>query len=241
MSLNDRSGPRRAQTGTPELLLRAVLFVVIVVAAVIVAIRADAWWTTALAVAGVAAGACGVVLVAFALLADEDDAEPEEGPSRTGSIALGILAVVLLVLALVVPEHESVKTDANTAATARSADETLRQFLLTALVEDDAYPSCQYLTTGQQATLARLAGATSCRLALTGTSPSLDGVQNEGDVDRLKIRVTVVGDRATAVVSGRGRPPVTFTLARATPAEAEAFEAPSTPWRIASGAEALVA
>jgi hypothetical protein len=241
MSLNDRSGPRRAQTGTPEWLLRAALFVVIVVTAVIVAIRADAWWTTALAVAGVAAGACGVVLVAFALLADEDDAEPEEGPSRTGSIVLGILAVVLLVAALVVPEHESAKTDANTAATARSADETLRQFLLTALVEDNAYPSCQYLTTGQQATLAREAGATSCRPALTGTSPSLDGVRNEGDVDRLKIRVTVVGDRATAVVSGRDRPPVTFTLVRATPAEVEAFEAPSTPWRIASGAEALVA
>jgi phosphatidylglycerophosphate synthase len=241
MSLNDRSGPRRAQAGPPELLLRAVLFVVIVVAAVIVAIRADAWWTIALAVAGVAVGACGVVLVAFALLADEDDAEPERGPSRTGNIALGAVAIVLLVLALVVPEHEAVKTDANTAATARSADETLRQFLLLALVRDDAYPSCQYLTTGQQAELARLAQATSCRLALTSASPSLDGVQNEADVDRLKIRVTVVGDHATAVVSRRGRPPVTFTLARATPAEVEAFEAPSTPWRIASGAEALVA
>jgi hypothetical protein len=215
------------------------LFVVIVVTAVIVAIRADAWWTTALAVAGVAAGACGVVLVAFALLADEDDAEPETGPSRSGNIALGTVAVILLVLALVVPE--SAKTDANTSATARSADETLRQFLLSAIVEDDAYPSCQYLTTGQQAALARQAGATSCRLALTGTSPSLDGVQNEGDIDRLKIRVTVVGSRATAVVSGRDRPAVTFTLARATPAEVEAFEAPSTPWRIASGAEALVA
>jgi hypothetical protein len=241
MSLNDRSGPRRAQAGPPELLLRAVLFMVIIITAVIVVITADAWWTSLLAAAGVAVGACGVVLIVLALLADEDDAAPKTSPSRTASVALGIVAVVLLVLTLVVPEHEAKESTANTAATAGSADETLRQFLLLAIVEDDAYPSCQYLTTGQQATLARAAGATSCRLALTGTSPSFDGVQNEADVNRLKIRVTVNGDRATAVVSGRGRPPVTFTLARATPAEIEAFEAPSTPWRIASGAEALVA
>src|SRR5215218_7355804 len=236
MPLNDRSGPRRAQAGPPELLLRAVLFMVITITAIIVVIRADAWWTTLLAAAGVAAGACGVVLVALALLADEDDEEPETGPSRTGSVVLGSVAVVLLVLALVVPEHESEESTAGTAATARSADETVRQFLLLALVENDAYPSCQYLTSSQQATLARLAGTTSCRLAVTGASPSLDGVQNEGDIDRLKIRATVDGDRATTVVSGRGRAPVTFTLVRATPAEVEAFEAPSTPWRIASGA-----
>jgi phosphatidylglycerophosphate synthase len=241
MSLNDRSGPRRAQAGPPELLLRAVLFMVIVVAAVVVVIRADAWWTSLLAAAGVTVAACGVVTVALALLADEDDAEPETGPSRTGSIALGTVAVALLVLALVVPEHEAKESTANTPATAGSAGETVRQFLMLAIVEDDAYPSCQYLTTGQQATLARQAGATSCRLALTSTSPSLDGVENEADVDRLRIRATVVGDRATAVVSGRDRAPVTFTLARATPAEVEAFEAPPTPWRIASGAEALVA
>jgi hypothetical protein len=214
---------------------------VIVIAAVIVVIRADAWWTSLLAAAGVAVGACGIVLVAFALLADEDETEPEAGPDRTGSIALGIVAVVLLVLALVVPEHEAEESTANPAATAQSADETVREFLLEAIVKDDAYPSCRYLTTAQQATLARLADATSCRLALTSTSPSLDGVQNEADVDRLKIDVTVAGDRATAVVSERNRPPVTFTLTRATPAEVEAFEAPSTPWRIASGAEALVA
>ncbi|MET0602006.1 MAG: hypothetical protein ABW167_08470 [Baekduia sp.] len=241
MSLNDRSGPRRARGGTPELLLRAVLFMVIVIAAVIVVIRADAWWTSLLAAAGVAVGACGVAMVAFALLADEGDAEPEQDAGRTASVALGAVAAVLIVLALVVPEHEAKESSAGTTATAGSAEETLRQFLLLAIVEDDAFPSCQYLTTDQQATLARQAGATSCRLALTGTSPSLDGVQDEADVDRLKIRATIVGDRATAVVSGRGRPPVTFTLTRATPAEVEAFEAPSTPWRIASGAEALVA
>jgi hypothetical protein len=241
MSPTDRPGPRRAQAGPPELLLRAALFMVIIIAAIIAVIRADAWWTTLLAAAGVAVGCCGVVLVALALLSDEDDTEPESGTGRSGSIALGAVAVVLLVLALVVPEHEAKESTAGTAPTAASAEETVRQFLLLAIVEDDAYPSCQYMTTGQQAQLARLAGATSCRLALTGTSPSLDGVQDEGDVDRLKIRATVTGDRATAVVSGSGRAPVTFTLARATPAEVEAFEAPSTPWRIASGAAALVA
>lgn len=241
MSPNDRSGPRGAQAGPPELLLRAALFMVIIITAVIVVILADAWWTTLLAAAGVAVGCCGVVLVALALLADEDDTQPEAGSSRAGSIVLGAVAVVLLVLALVVPEHEAKESTAGTAATAESAEETVRQFLLLAIVEDDAYPSCQYLTTAQQAQLARLADATSCRLALTATSPSLDGVDDEADVDRLKIRATVAGDRATAVVSGRGRTPVTFTLARATAAEVEAFEAPSTPWRIASGAEALVA
>lgn len=241
MSLNDRSGPPRARAGTPELLLRAALFMVIVIAAVIAVIRADAWWTSLLAAGGVAVGACGVAMVAFALLSDEDDAEPETGPSRTGSVLLASVAVVLLVLALVVPEHEAKESTAGTAATAGAAEETVRQFLLLAIVEDDAFPACQYLTTAQQATLVRQAGATSCRLALTGTSPSLDGVQDEADVDRLKIRATVVGDRATAVVAGRGQPPMTFTLTRATPAEAEGFEAPSTPWRIASGAEALVA
>lgn len=241
MSANDRSGRRQAPSGPPELLLRAALFMLIVVAAVVVAIRADAWWTTALAAAGVAAGAGGVVLVALALLADEDDAEPETGPSRASSLGLAALAVVLLVAALVVPEHEARETTANRGATTRSAAETLRQFLLLALVEDDAYPSCRYLTVAEQAAIARLAGATSCRLALTSSSPSLDGVQDEADVDRLKIDVTMHGGRATAIVSGRGRSPATFTLVRATPEEAEAFEAPSTPWRIASGAEALVA
>ena len=107
MSPNDRAGPRRARPGTPELLLRAVLFVVIVVAAVIAVIRADAWWTSLLAAAGVAVGAVGVAMVAFALLADEGDAEPEEDAGRTASVALGAVAAVLIVLALVVPEHEA--------------------------------------------------------------------------------------------------------------------------------------
>jgi hypothetical protein len=241
MTPNDRSGPRRAQTRPPELLLRAVLLIWIVVVAVVVAIRADAWWTIALAVAGVAAAAGGVVLAALALLADEDDAEPEPGPSRAVSIALGAVAVVLLVLALVVPEHEARESSAGTRATARSAGETVRQFLLLAIVEDDAYPSCRYLTTGEQAAIARLVGAPSCRMALTSSTPSLDGVQDEAAVDRLRIGVTLEGGRAQAIVSGRGRSPVSFTLVRATPEEAEAFEAPATPWRIASGAEALVA
>jgi hypothetical protein len=179
--------------------------------------------------------------VALALLADDDDTEPETGPGRAGSVALAAVAVVLIVLAIVVPEHEAEETTADTGTATRSAGETLRQFLLLAIVEDDAYPSCQYLTTGEQAAIARLAGATSCRLALTSSDPELDGVEDEADVDRLKIDVTMDDGRATAVVSGRDRPPVTFTLVRATPEEVEAFEAPSTPWRIASGAEALVA
>ena len=161
------------------------------------------------------------------------------GRSRPWAAALGTLAVAAFVLALTLPVHGAAAMPA-TATPAGQAADTVRQFLVTAVVDDNPYLACQYLTGSQQRAIARLAAAPSCRDAFTAATPAFAGIQSAADVHALRIGVRLLGDRATVSVTGHGARPTTFVLRRATPAELNAFQAPQAPWRIDSGATAVL-
>jgi hypothetical protein len=221
-----------------RLLLEIIVFVAILVGAVVAIGQADAWWTAALAVAGLVIAALGIGLAVGAMLRARD-ASPM-GPGRSGVVASAVVAAVAVALAIVVPVEGSAATS-TARPTGGSAAETVRQFLATAVLDDNAYIACQYLTPSAQEGIARLAGnAQTCRDALTATQPSFGTVHSEGALHALRLDTVVRGDSASVVARPPGRQPVTFVLSRTTPGEAAAYEAPSSAWRIADGATAVL-
>jgi hypothetical protein len=215
---------------------RAMLFVAIAVAGIAVAAATDAWWTTALAFAGVAFAIAGI-MVSVARLADAE-AQPGPARGRGRAIALAVVATAMLVLAVTVPEHVAARTP---PASVAQAQDTVRGFLTTAVLADDAYLACQYLTPAEQQRVAQLAGrGATCQDAFVSSKPTFAGVQSEGQLKALPLRTAVHGDRADVVAQPPGGQPVTFGLRRATPAELDAFDAPQVPWRIDAGAEAVL-
>jgi hypothetical protein len=137
----------------------------------------------------------------------------------------------------VLPEHARAKP---AAATAQTAQLTVRHFLTRAVVEDAPFAACQYLTPNAQREVARLAQAPTCRDAFTAAAPAFDGIRSVGDVNSLPMRAGVSGDRATVVATPAHHPPATFVLARATPAELFAYQAPPDPWRIDNGEQVVL-
>jgi hypothetical protein len=227
-----------ARPGVPELLLRIVLFLLIAIAAIVVLVGTAAWWTTALALAGLVLALTGVLVSVLELLADDTQGEMGGG-GRAAALALGVAAMAALVAAIVVPERAAAKPHGATPAT---ADATVEHFLTVGIVEDNAYLACQYLTPAAQQRVARVAGTPTCRAALTASPPSFAGIQSDADVKALSMRATVRGGRATVVVTppaGRGGP-ATFGLRPATPRDYDAFQAPPDPWRIDSGVRAVL-
>ena len=89
--------------------------------------------------------------------------------------------------------------------------------------------------------MAALAGdGQTCRAALLATQPSFDGVHSEGSLHALQLHPVLRGDTADVTARTRAGTPVTFVLQRTTPAEAAAYEAPRSAWRIAGGATAVL-
>jgi hypothetical protein len=227
-----------ASRGRREYAVRAMIFVVAAMAAVAVATTADAWWTTALALAAVAFTLAGILL-SLALLAG-GETDPEAANGRGRAVALGILTVVVLLLAVTLPGHAQAGQAPSPAA---EAQQTVREFLIAAVIDDNAYLACQYLTPDEQRRVARLAGrAASCQEAFIAAQPVFAGVRSVIEVKALPLRTTVRGDRAVAIVPRRqpAPGPIRFVLRRATRAELDAFHAPQVPWRIASGATAVL-
>jgi hypothetical protein len=221
-----------------EYALRAMIFVVGAMAAVAIATTTGAWWSTALALAAVAFTLTGIML-SLALLADgETDRDPATGRGR--AIALAVVTAVALLLAVTLPGHAGAQA---APAPAAQAQETVREFLTAAVLNDDAYLACQYLTPAEQRRVARLAGrAATCQEAFIAAHPAFAGVRSITQLDALPLRTAVRGDRAV-VLAPRPQPaagPVRFVLRRATRAELDAFHAPQVPWRIAAGATAIL-
>ena len=154
--------------------------------------------------------------------------------------ALAALAAVPLVLAVAVPDEQSAARSTATP-TAAAATQTVRDFLASAVLEDDPYAACQYLTIGAQQEVGRIAGADqTCRDALTARPPSFPGLHSEGTLRALDVRAVLVGRSTADTTVGRPRrPPVTFVLKRTVPAESAAFAARSGAWRIASARPAI--
>jgi hypothetical protein len=221
--------------GPGELFLRIVVLIALLVGGIVATARTDAWWTLTLAVAGLVIAAGAIVISVQAMLRRDVDAEPS-APSRARVAAFAALAAVALVLAVALPDDQSA-ADSTTSPTPAAASQTVRDFLATAVLEDNAYAACQYLTASAQEEVARIAGGDqTCRDALTAAAPSFDGIHSEGTLHALDVRAVLVGHSTAHVTVDRPRyPPVTFVLKRATGADSLAFAAPSGAWRIASG------
>jgi hypothetical protein len=235
-SIANTDGPRR-QRG--DLLMSAVVLLAIAVGGVVVLALADTTFALVLAVAVLAAATIGMALVARRMLAT-GDGPPAAAPARRTALALGAVATTTL-LVVVGAGHEDASSGTTEAPDAAAANQTLRDFLATAVVDGSPYAACEYLTPPEQQRIARLAGSgQTCADALTATPPALPGVTTDAGVRRLHLRTTVHGARARTTVSGSGVPSLRFELRRATPAEMAAFDAPPAAWRIASGATALL-
>jgi hypothetical protein len=234
-SHGDTSG-HAAPAAHLELAFRAMLFVAIAVAGVAVATATHSWWTTAFAFAGVAFALAGILFSVGQLVDREEPADPARGRAR--AVVLGVIATAMVVLAVTLPEHAAARTPP--APVARAQDAVLG-FLTAAVVNNDAYLGCQYLTPAEQARVARLAGrGSTCQEALVAARPTFAGVRSVAQLKALRLRTVVRGDRAEVIAQPPGAKPVTFVLRRATPAELNAFDAPQVPWRIDSGATAVL-
>jgi hypothetical protein len=224
--------------GPQRLLLEIIVFVAILVGAVVAIGQADAWWTVAFAVVGLVIAALGIALAVGAMLRARE-ASPI-GPGRSRVMASAVVAAVAVVLAIVLPVEGSAATS-TARSSAGAAAQTVRDFLADAVLDDNAYAACQYLTPTAQQSVARLAGdGQTCRDALTATSPSFGAVHSEGALHALRLDTVMRGDTADVTARPSGRQPVTFVLQRTTSGEAATYEAPSSAWRIADGATAVL-
>lgn len=233
----DRSQPPDGR----QLLLDIVVLVALLVGAVVATAQVDAWWAVALAVAGLFAAACGIALVVATMLRDEAGAGP--GPAARGRgrvLVTGAVAALAVGFAIALPHDDSVART-TTQPTAGDAAQTIRDFLADAVIDDDAYLACQYLSTGAQQRIERLAGdGQTCRAALNATRPSFAGIQSEGALRVLRLHAALRDGVAYVTARPRGRRAVVFVLRRTTSDEATSFEAPSSAWRIAQGELAVL-
>jgi hypothetical protein len=154
--------------------------------------------------------------------------------------AVATVVVIAVVLATTLPVEKTAATS-TARPTAAAAAQTVRDFLASAVLDDNAYAACQYLTTAEQQRVADLAGGDqTCRDALTSTQPSLGGIRSEGALHALALHVAIRDGSAEVTATPNGQAPVRFVLVRTTSAQAATFEAPPAAWRIADGATAVL-
>jgi hypothetical protein len=222
-----------------SMFLRIVALIGILVGAVVSTAQARAWWTAALAVAGLIIAAGLIAASMRRLLGEDDDVESQEpGQRRFAALSIAAIAAVALAITLPVDESGAVSTVRPTGA---AAAETVRNFLAAAVLDDNAYAACQYLTTAEQQHVAQLAGdGQTCRDALSATQPSFGGIQSEGALDALSLHVVIRDGAANVTATPHGQAAAQFVLQRTTAAQAATFEAPPTAWGIADGATAVL-
>jgi hypothetical protein len=221
-----------------RLLFRIVALVALLVGAIVATARADAWWMVTIAVTAlvIAAGSIGL---SVATMLRAEDAVPS-GSARRSVVASAIVGVAAVILAIMLPVEESAGAS-TVRPTPAAADQTIRDFLTSAVLDDNAYAACQYLTPSAQQNVARLAGGgQTCRDALSATQPSFAAIRSEGALHALRLHAVVRGRTADVTAAPHGRLSVTFVLQRTTGDEAAAYDAAPSAWRIAGGATAVL-
>lgn len=155
-------------------------------------------------------------------------------PHRRHAAALA--AAALAVLALSACSHNEPQ-----GAAGNDPVKAVREFLTDGAVDHNGYEACVFLTTSEQAAVARRVGGTECRQAFDLASLRLGGqlIDTVHEVDRLAASATVDGDQASVRITTGGQS-VRFELVKATTAEQAQFLAPDTEWRIATGALPLI-
>jgi hypothetical protein len=242
--------------GTPRigpggLFGRIIVLAAVIVACLVVRAAAHAPAMLVVAVAALIVATAGIAQVAAVLLRDADgsgEVAPEEtavrgatvARGRRTGVAVGGVVVAAVAVAIVLP-HGDAGATATTPATAATADRAVRDFLGDAVLQNDSYDACQYLTQAAQAQITRLAGdGQSCRDALAATRPAFAGIASEQGPRELPLRTALRGGAAIVRATPPAGRPVTFVLRPATAAETAAFRAPVCAWRIATGATAVL-
>ncbi|HKE79789.1 MAG TPA: hypothetical protein VKB54_10795 [Solirubrobacteraceae bacterium] len=221
-----------------RLVLRIVVLAAVVVGAVVATAKADTWWSVAVAVAALIVAAVLVGASLAAILGAQDRQEMATGARR--SFALAAIPLVAVALAIALPAEVSA-ANSDTQHTAGAAAQTVRDFLATAVLDDNTYAACQYLTPAAQERVASIAGnGQTCRDVFTSTQPSFGGLQSEGSLHALALHAVLRDNTAYVTAKPRGRREVTFVLQRTTAEEAAAYQAPPAAWRIAGGALAVL-
>jgi hypothetical protein len=175
-------------------------------------------------------------------MASQTDTAPDadRADRKLGRVlaVFGVIAVVVVAAGIALPILAT-HHNAPDGLTADSAEATVREFVTSSVVAQDGQAACGYLTTSEQTALARLANTGgACRQALDRAA-SFHGVEGAGDVRGLDLQATVTG--RTARVTAPGSPRAVFTLTPAPPGAAPSYGVPQEPWRIASGAEQVLA
>jgi hypothetical protein len=117
---------------------------------------------------------------------------------------------------------------------------TVRQFLTVAAVENNGDVACRYLTNAEMLRVERAAReTTSCGAAFSAGKLTIGGKSYGGDLKQLSFSGAENDGRAAVTVSAGGST-LLFRVVPATAGERNQFAAPATPWRIDSGAAAVV-
>jgi len=242
--------------GTPRigpggLFGRIIVLATVIVACLVARAVAHAPALLVVAVAALVAATAAIAQVAAVLLRDDDgggEAASQQTAPRAASVARGRrtgaavagVAVAAVALAIVLP-HGDARATATTPATAATADRAVRDFLGDAVLQNDSYDACQYLTQAAQARVTQLAGdGQSCRDALAATRPAFAGIASEQELRELPLHTTLRGGTAIVRATPPAGAPATFVLRPATAAETAAFRAPACAWRIATGVTAVL-
>ncbi|MEA2132071.1 MAG: hypothetical protein QOJ85_4962 [Solirubrobacteraceae bacterium] len=209
----------------------------LMVGAILAATRIDKDWAVALALVALVATVGAMAVVTRSFLLDEDTEGP---PGRDGVrwpvLGLAAIAAASVVIAFLGSRHDDVAV-ATSSGTPAAAEQTVRDFLVAAYVDDDGGAACGYLSLDAQHQAAVARGAPTCRQALNNPAgpAALAAVTSPGQVRDLPARVTLAGDGATVRLGG-----AVFVLRPATAAERAQFDAAPGYWRIVSGATALL-
>jgi hypothetical protein len=147
--------------------------------------------------------------------------------------------VALVALVAVAVAGSAVAADRHHSAP--TPQDAVRGFLVTAVVDHDTVPACEYLTSHAKAEVAAAAPRdTPCEQGLMGARLTLggDAISTEAAVERLRSRAEGAGGRARVTVQEDGATRA-FTLRKVT---GQSFAGPGLdgPWRIDGGVGALV-
>ena len=215
-----------------QLLLGVVVLLGAAIAGLVVLAVSDATWglVVALVIAGTAVLAA---LLGLRLdLADLDGAPMPVLPRRRVMLLCCAALATLVVGVAAVLDNAVAADDASPDASA--ATRTVRDFLAAAAIDQNGYVACQLLTPAEQEGVARSQG---CRAALSEPGRGAGLVSSAGALERLPLHATVAGSHAWVTVGGTS---LRVGLDRTTPEETSGFQAPGGPWRLASGAAALL-
>jgi hypothetical protein len=210
----------------------------LMVGAILAATEIDKGWAMALALLALVATVGAMAVVTQSLLLDDDGEDPQErrGSVRWPALGLAAIAAVSIAVAFLGSRHDEVAA-ATSSDTSTAAEQTVRDFLVAAYVDDDGAAACGYLSLHEQRQVTVARRLPTCREALNDPAgpPALAGLTSPGQVRALHARVTLTGGGATVRLGG-----AVFVLRPATAAEQAQFNTAPGYWRIASGVTALL-